>query len=210
MKLISASPSPFARKVRIALAEKRIPYDLETEVPWNPDATVGRVNPLGKVPVLILDDGRSVYDSRLILEFLEAEYPDPPLFPADAKERFGARQIEVLADGVCDAVVLIVLERTRPPAKQSRGWIERQQRKVEAGIAALAESAGEPFMLGRHFGLADIAVGSMLAYLDLRLPDFPWRARHPLLLRLLQRLDQRPSFAASVPTAQTIDPAGLA
>lgn len=206
MRLLSAAPSPFARKVRVALAEKRIPFELVTEVPWNPGAEAARLNPLGKVPVLLLDDGEALFDSRFILEWLEAKHPEPPLLPPGVDERLRAKQLEVLADGVCDAVVLIFLERQRPPGRHSEAWVERQMRKVEAGTESVAgRVAGQPFASGERFGLADIAVGSMLGYLDLRLPEFPWRVRHPGLAALMGRLSERPSFQATAPAPQTLD-----
>lgn len=205
MKLISATPSPYARKVRIALAEKKIPFELVTEVPWAAGAAVAQLNPLGKVPTLILDDGEALFDSRLIFEYLELKYPLPPLLPADLDGRIAAKRFEVLADGVCDAVVLVVIERSRVTARQSPEWIARQQAKIAAGVAAIAAATdGRGTVLATGFGLADIAVGAMLGYLDLRFPELPWRARYPNLVALATRLAARPSFAATVPTAQTI------
>ena len=134
MRLLSATPSPYARKVRIALAEKGLPFELVTEVPWSPEAATPRHNPLGKLPVLVLDDGETVYESRLILEWLEVRHPDPALFPRDPDELLAAKRLEVLADGVCDALVLLAWERRRPEAHRSRPWTERQARKVERGV----------------------------------------------------------------------------
>lgn len=204
MKLISATPSPYARKVRIALAEKSIPFELLTEVPWDRDASTPRHNPLGKVPVLIPDAGEPVYESRFILEWLELRHPDPPLVPRDVDGLLAARALEVLADGVCDATVLTLLEGMRPEGCRSAPWIERQRRKIEAGVAEIARRVPPqgPFALGVGFGLGDIAVGAMLGYLDLRLPDFDWSARHPHLRALAARLAERPSFRETVPAPQ--------
>ena len=204
MKLLSATPSPYARKVRIALAEKGIAFELVTEVPWNPGAEVPQYNPLGKVPALVLDDGTTLFDSRLILEYLELKHPEPRLLPEDIDRRIAAKRFEVLADGVCDAVVLILLERMRPVERQSTAWVERQRAKVDAGIAEIAAKTARPFVLGPEFGHADIAVGAMLGYLDLRLPEVPWRERYPSLVALMARLSARPSFAATAPVAQQI------
>lgn len=204
MRLISATPSPFARKVRIALAEKSIPFELVTEVPWNDTTATPRYNPLEKLPILILDDGTSVYESHHILEWIEAKHPTPPLLPADIDARLFARRVEVVADGVCDAVVLLFLERTRAPDHQSAEWKARQIRKVDGGMRALAEwAADKPFIQDR-FGLADIATGTVCGYLDVRFPDHPWRTRHPALSAYSHALERRPSFAATVPVAQTI------
>jgi glutathione S-transferase len=141
MKLLSATPSPYARKVRIALAEKGIPFELVTEVPWNADATTPRYNPLEKLPVLILDSGETVYESRFILEWLEIRHPEPALFPNDPDELLAARRLEVLADGVCDACVLLFWERRRPEAHQSQPWTARQMRKIEGGLNEIARLA---------------------------------------------------------------------
>jgi glutathione S-transferase len=208
LRLLSATPSPYARKARIALAEKGVPFELVTEVPWNADASAPRHNPLGKIPVLILEDGSSVYESRLILEWLEIKHPRPPLFPADPDELLAAKRLEALADGVCDAFVLLFWERRRPEAHQSRPWMERQSRKIEGGLAEVARLVppGGTYCVGDRFGLADIAVGSMLGYLLVRFPELDWAPAHPHLAELHARLSERPSFAATVPTPQRLEP----
>lgn len=207
MRLISATPSPYARKVRIALAEKGIPFELITEVPWNQDTSTPRFNPLEKLPVLLLDDGGSVYESSHILEWLETKHPTPALFPADADARLEAKRLQVLADGVCDAVVIILFERMRPAAKQSEPWLERQLRKVRGGVREIARSVGErEFAVGDRFGLADLAVGSLLGYLLLRFAEFDWRAQYPDLAAYGARLETRASFRATTPAPQTISP----
>ena len=205
LQLISATPSPYARKVRIALAEKGIPFELVTEVPWNSTTATPKHNPLEKLPVLIFEDGSSVYESRYILEVIEAKWPQPALVPADTWEKLAARKVEVLADGICDALVLLFWERHRPAAQQSTEWIARQRRKVDGGLRALAETAGDrAWVVGGSFGLADIATGTVLRYLDVRFPEHPWRSEHPNLAALSARLEARPSFAATVPVAQVI------
>jgi glutathione S-transferase len=203
MKLLSATPSPYARKVRIALAEKGLEFELVTEVPWDDDASAPAYNPLGKIPVLILDDGQSVFESSFILEWLEARHPEPPLLPPDVDGRLEARRLEVIADGVCDATVLTLFERMRGEGC-SAPWLARQRRKIEAGTAALAAAVppGARFALGDAFGLADIAIGSTLGYLSLRLPDFDWPAAHPALADWFARISTRPSFASTVPAPQ--------
>ncbi len=143
LQLISAMPSPYARKVRIALAEKSIPFELRTEVPWDSTTETPRYNPLEKLPVLLLENGGSVYESRFILEYLEAKYSVPPLLPDDIDGKLAARHVEVLCDGVCDACVLLFWERHRAPEHQSAEWIARQRRKVDGGLRAIAQLAGE-------------------------------------------------------------------
>jgi glutathione S-transferase len=204
-RLISATPSPYARKVRIALAEKGIPFELTTEVPWDRTTETPRHNPLEKLPVLVLPDGTGLYESRYILEWLEAKHPSPPLLPDDLDGRLAARKVEVICDGVCDALVLLFWERRRPPEHQSREWAARQRRKVDGGLGALAAIAGgRDWVVGDRFGLADIATGTVLRYLDVRFPEHPWRAAHPNLVALSDRLERRPSFAATVPIPQVI------
>jgi glutathione S-transferase len=205
LRLISATPSPYARKVRIALAEKGIPFELVTEVPWNSTTQTPKHNPLEKLPVLIFEDGGSVYESRYILEVIEAKWPEPALVPADTWERLAARKVEVIADGICDALVLLFWERHRPAEQRSTEWIARQRRKVDGGLRALAETAGDrEWVVGDRFGLADIATGTVLRYLDVRFPEHPWRSQYPDLVALSARLEARPAFAATVPLPQVI------
>lgn len=204
-RLISATPSPYARKVRIALIEKGIPFTLQTEIPWHADTATPAFNPLEKLPVLVLPDGTGIYESRFILEWLEVKHPAPRLLPDAPDEILAARQVEVIADGICDAVVLLFFERRR--SAPSEAWMERQRRKVEGGVRALAERAeraGEGPLVGGRFGLADIAAGTTLRYLAVRFAEFDWPSRHLPLAALSARLEARPSFAATVPVPQAI------
>ena len=203
-QLISATPSPYARKVRIALAEKCLPFTLLTEVPWDSSTITPRYNPLEKLPVLLLPDGSSVYESSYILQYLELKYPKPALLPGDIDGQLAARKLEVLCDGVCDAVVLSLFERMRSDGV-SAPWLARQRRKIEGGVAEMARLVGErQWAVGDAFGLGDIAVGTVLGYLSLRFQDLRWRALYPDLARFSDRLEQRTSFKDSVPFAQTI------
>jgi len=205
LRLISATPSPYARKVRIALAEKQVPFELVTEVPWDSTTLTPKYNPLEKLPVLILENGDSVYESRFILEWIEAKYPEPPMTPADLDGKLEARRVEVVCDGICDACVLLFWERHRPVEQRSEEWQARQLRKVDGGMRALAEWAGDKeFVVGEKFGLADIATGTVCRYLDVRFPEYPWRERHPNLAAYSDRIERRPSFAGSVPVPQKI------
>jgi len=205
MKLLIAEPSPFARKVRVALHEKGIEFEQVLDNPWNLDARTGQINPLGKLPVLDTGDGRQIYDSRVIIEYLETLGWAPALLGQDAGARVMHRQIEALADGVCDAVVLIVLERARLVALRSTDWLERQQHKVTAGIAEAARLLdGREWYVGEAFGLADLSVGCMLGYVDLRVPEIEWRRAYPDLDALARRLESRPSFRRSRPESQSI------
>jgi glutathione S-transferase len=203
--LISATPSPYARKVRIALIEKGLPFELRTEVPWHGATQTPRHNPLEKLPVLLTEGGEAVYESRFILEWLEARHPAPRLLPDTIEGVLAARQVEVVCDGVCDANVLLFFERRRDAP--SEPWIARQRRKVEGGVRwlnARAEAARGGFLVGGRFGLADIAAGTALRFLAVRLPEYDWAAEFPALAEMSARLEERPSFAATVPVPQTI------
>ncbi len=204
-KLISATPSPYARKVRIALAEKQIPFELITEVPWDKTTATPQHNPLEKLPILILADGSSVYESSFILQYLELKHPETPLLPADVDGKIAARRLEVLADGVCDAFVLSFFERMRPATHQSPEWIARQRRKIDGGVAEMARLIGDrAFAVGDRFGLGDIAAGTALGYFSVRFPEFDWPAQYPDLAAYCARMEARPSFKASIPVAQKI------
>jgi glutathione S-transferase len=204
-RLISATPSPYARKVRIALAEKGLPFELVTEVPWDTATTVPLHNPLEKLPVLLLPDGGSVYESSYILHWLELRHPETPLLPSDPDGILAARRFEVLCDGICDAVVLTFFERQRAEDARSVPWLDRQCRKIEGGLAEIARLAGErTWTVGDRFTLGDIAAGTVVGYLAVRFPELDWRTRYPNLARLSDRLEARPSFRDSVPYAQTI------
>ncbi len=205
MRLISATPSPFARKVRIALIEKGIPFDLLTEVPWNDDTSLPQYNPLEKLPVLLPPGGEPLFQSSYILEWLERRHPEPALLPKDDDGILAHKRLEVIADGMCDAVVLILFERMRSQGQQSEPWIMRQDRKINGGLKALSAAVGDkPYALGDSFGLADIAIGSVLGYLGVRYAQLDWRAAYPNLATYADGLFARPSFADSMPAPQTI------
>jgi glutathione S-transferase len=200
MKLIASPTSPYGRKVRIALAEKRIEYVLVEASPWAPGNAVSDFNPLGKIPVLVLDDGTALYDSRVIVEYLDTVSPVSRLIPEPSRQRIAVRRWEALADGICEAASAQVLEQQRPARQQSRDWIERQTGKVTLGVAELARELGErSWCSGESYSLADIATGCALGYLDLRLPDLGWRVDYPNLLRHADKLAKRPSFAETAP-----------
>ncbi len=205
MRLISATPSPYARKVRIALIEKGIAFELLTEVPWNDDTSLPQHNPLEKLPVLLPPGGEPLFQSSYILEWLERRYPDPPLLPKDDNGILAHKRLEVIADGMCDAVILILFERMRSQGQQSEPWIMRQDRKINGGLKALSEAVGDkPYALGGKFGLADIAIGSVLGYLGVRYAQLDWRAAYPDLATYADGLFARSSFADSIPAPQTI------
>jgi glutathione S-transferase len=201
MKLFITPTSPYARKVRVVLAEKHIECELVT-VPSlaAPDSPVPAYNPLGKVPTLVLDDGTSYYDSVVIVDYLDHKTPVARLIPQDNSHRALVRRWEALADGVCDAAVAVVMEKRRPPEKQDEALIERQMLKVTRGLRAMSEDMGDDkWTAGDRFTLADIATGCVLGYLDLRMPELGWREQYPNLAQLYEQVMARPSFKDSEP-----------
>jgi len=201
MKLIGSLASPYVRKVRIAMAEKKLDYEFVLEDVWAADTTIQASNPLGKVPCLVMEDGGAMFDSRVIVEYLDTLTPVGKLIPPNGRERAEVKCWEALADGVADAGVLIRLERTqRPQAQQSPAWIERQMGKVTAGLTALAAGLGDkPFCAGNHYTLADVATGCALAWLAFRFPEIDWRTDHPNLAKLHEKLSERASFKETAP-----------
>ena len=202
MKLIASLTSPYARKVRIALAEKKIECDFVEQSPWDADSDVPTFNPLGKVPVLVLDDGSSLFDSRVIAEYIDSVSPVSRLIPEPSRQRIVVKRWEALADGICDAASAMVIEARRPARQQNREWLERQRRKIESGLKELANELGErAWCNGEAYSLADIATGCALGYLDLRHPEVSWRSAYPNLVRLAEKLAKRASFSETVPPA---------
>jgi glutathione S-transferase len=203
MKLIGSLSSPYVRKVRVVLAEKKLDYQLELENVWAPETTIQQLNPLGKVPCLIMEDGYAMQDSRVIVEYLDAVSPVCKLLPPNGRERADIKCWEALADGVLDAGVLVRLERNlRPKEQQSEQWIARQLQKVELGLASMSERLDDgAWCAGNHYSLADVAVGCCLGWLSFRFPEIDWRSKHPNLGRLFDKLSERPSFKDTVPQA---------
>lgn len=203
MKLIGSLASPYARKARIVLAEKKLDYKFELEDVWSGDTRICDSNPLGKVPCLLLEDGAAMYDSRVIVEYLDTLTPVCKLLPPSGRDRAEVKCWEALADGVADAGVLVRLERTlRPAEQQSPAWVDRQMHKVNLGLRAMSDKLGDaPFCAGNHYTLADVAVGCALGWLSFRFPDIAWRDDFPNLARLYDKLSERPSFKDTVPQA---------
>ena len=200
MKLIGSLTSPYVRKVRVALIEKRMDIAFKKEDVWSPDTAIGESNPLGKVPVLVLDDGTCLFDSRVIVEFLDARSPMHRLIPDSGRERAEVKVWEALADGCQDAAVAILLERKRASEMQSHDWIARQARKVDAALASMSRSLGKsPWCYGNKFSLADIAVGVALGYLSFRFPENNWLTTYTNLRSHFEKLMQRDSFRETQP-----------
>ena len=200
MKLIASLTSPFVRKVRVVMAEKKLDFQMEIENVWAPDTKIQESNPLGKVPCLVMEDGGTLFDSRVIVEYLDTLSPVSRLIPQTGRERAAVNCWEALADGALDACIIIVKEVQRPDSQQSADWIARQYGKIDAALSAMEESLGEQsFCMGVNYTLADIAVGCVLGYLDLRFPQVDWRLNHPNLTRLGKKLSTRPAFLDTDP-----------
>lgn len=208
MKLIGSLTSPYVRKVRVVLAEKKLDYQFVAEDVWTSDV-IQKINPLGKVPCLVMEGQDTitgaVFDSRVIVEYLDTLSPVGKLIPPSGRQRVEVRTWEALADGMLDAAILARLEETwagRREGERSRAWIDRQMGKVHACVKAMSQGLGEkPFCSGNHFSLSDIAVGCALFYLSFRFPQIDWRGDYPNLGRLADKLAARQSFADTVPPA---------
>lgn len=204
MKLLGSSASPYVRKVRVVMAEKKLEYAFVPEDVWAADTAIAESNPLGKVPCLVMEGAEALFDSRVIVEYLDTLSPVGRLIPTMGRERAEIKTWEALADGLMDAAILARLETTwagRTKAQRSQAWIDRQLVKVNAALKAMSRGLAEkPFCGGIHMTLADIAVGCALGYLDFRFPDIAWRSEYPNLVRLHDKLMQRASFADTVPS----------
>ncbi len=204
MKLIGSVNSPYVRKVRIVMAEKKLDYQFAHEDVWGSDAILAS-NPLGKVPCLVMEGGEAVFDSRVIVEYLDARSPLARLIPEPNRERTEVRTWEALADGILDAAILARLEATwsgRTAEQRSQAWIDRQMTKVDASLIAIATGlAAKAWCTGIHMTLADVAVGCALGYLDFRFPQLAWRTDHANLARLADKLNARQSFIDTAPPA---------
>ena len=204
MKLIGSANSPYVRKVRIVMAEKKLDYQFILEDVWAANTTISASNPLGKVPCLVMEGGEAVFDSRVIVEYLDTLSPVGKLIPSQGRERAEVKTWEALADGLLDAAILARLEATwagRSAQERSDAWIERQMGKIEATLKAMSTGlADKAFCSGIHLSLSDVAVGCALGYLDLRFPQINWRETYPNLAKLQEKLVQRPSFIETQPS----------
>ncbi len=202
MKLFTAPTSPYARKVRIVLVEKKIDCEYVDDNPWEAQSAVPPFNPLGKIPVLVLDDGTPLYDSRVIVGYLDTLTPVSRLIPGPSRQRIAVRRWEALADGVCDAALTALRETKRPAQQQSCEWIARQLEKIRRGVAEMSNELGDrAWCSGDAYTLADIAAGCALGYLDLRHPSIDWRGEYSNLANHAEKLGKRASFAETAPPA---------
>lgn len=200
MKLIGSLTSPYVRKARIVLAEKKIDYEFIIDNPASPDSVALRYNPLARIPVLVLDDDSALFDSPVIVEYLDNLSPNNKLFPQPSRERIEVKRWEALADGLMDAAVGIRLELQRLEAQRSAAWMQRERDVIDRSVAMMAEDlADRNWCMGTPFTYADAAVGCALGYLDFRFADIDWRSRHANLTGFFSRLCQRQSFVDTAP-----------
>ena len=203
MKLLGSPGSPYARKARIAMLEKKIACEFVFDRPSNPESQVPKHNPLGKVPVLVLDGGKSIYDSSVIVEYFDGIGTGANLIPADFAARIAVRQWEALGDGIVDAIVALTHDsRYSETCDANAGWYQKQLKKIDGGLAALEHDIGaNEFCFGNAFGLADICAGMALGYLDRAYSSHDWRGRYPGLQRYAGQLFSRASFQQTLPAA---------
>lgn len=203
MKLIGSTTSPYVRKVRVVMAEKKLDYGFVQENVWAEASTIGTVNPLGKVPCLVMEAGDRLFDSRVIVEYLDTLSPVGKLIPSTGRGRAEVKTWEALADGLLDAAILARLENTftgRQEGQRSPAWIEHQMGKVQASLLAMSTGlADKPYCSSIYLSLSDIAVGCALGWLEFRFPEITWRTDYPNLDRLFNKLMQRPSFTDTKP-----------
>ena len=207
LTLISATPSPYARKNRIALLEKGIPFELKSEIPWHSTTETPKYNPLEKLPILLFDDGRPpIYESWFIQEYIVQKYQGtgPALMPKSLDDQLLVRQIQILADGACDAMGLVFFETSRGELR-SQEWHDRQLRKVNGVLKAMDElvkkSSGK-FLVCDEFSIADIAVGALLGFMNMVETNFgliQWTDVYPELKRYWEMLEERESFKETQP-----------
>ena len=203
MKLLGSSSSPYVRKVRVVMAEKKLDYVFVPEDVWSAQTTIAESNPLGKVPCLVMEGGEALFDSRVIVEYLDTLSPVGKLLPPVGRDRAEIKTWEALADGLLDAAILARLEATwdgRTDGQRSQAWIDRQLDKIHASVKSMSQGLGDKaFCAGIYLSLADIAVGVALSYLDFRFAQIDWRTDHPNLVRLHDKLMLRPSFVDTRP-----------
>lgn len=211
-RLINARPSPFGRRVAIALIEKGLEFEVTFDVPWGPDTCTPEYSPFQQLPILVTPEGETLYESGFILEWLETKVPDPPLLPADPDRRLEARHRQMLGERLMDFAQALVFEYNRP--EPSPHWIERQSRKIVGGVQALERAYGAGRRVaGNPLDTGDIAVATTLLLFDFispaglgpDLPEFHWRNAAPALTEAVERLGQRPSFIATRPQPMDVD-----
>ncbi len=201
MKILGTTQSPYVRKVRVCAHERGLDCPLEFADVWADRGGIYDVNPLGKIPCLVADGVLPLFDSRVIVEYLDEVGDAPRLIPQDFRDRIAARRVEALADGCLDAGILLRWEQVvRDASYRDPAWIARQSLKVASGIDALAaELEDREYFIGESFSLADVAAGVALGWFRFRFPELDWPQRHTALASYFERLSTRSSFVSTFP-----------
>lgn len=200
-KLILSTTSPYARRVRITALENKIDFDVAVDVPWNEDTRVIELNPLGKVPVWITESNENIFDSRVIVEFLEIQN-GYKFSSADPAKYLKIKRIESLAEGVMDASLCLFAERKkRPKELQHQWWLDRQFGKLNRGLTQLQDLLGSrEYIFDNRLTVADFALISALGYVQLRFnDDFSLKEKYPELMGYYDRLMNRESVKSTIP-----------
>ncbi|WP_312211741.1 glutathione S-transferase [Pseudescherichia sp.] len=199
MKLIGSYTSPYVRKISVILLEKGITFEFVNEFPYNGENGVAHYNPLGKVPALVTDEGEVWYDSPIIAAYLELLDVAPAMLPQEPKAALKLRQIEALADGVMDAALVSVREQARPAAQQSETELLRQREKISRALDRLEKHVSEGDIQPDALNVATIAVACAIGYINFRRVSPGWCVDRPQLVKLVETLFQRESFARTEP-----------
>ena len=200
MKLLGSNTSPYVRKVRLVLLEKNIPHEYVLDPPTDPASLVLRVNPLGRIPALILDDGFCVFDSPVITDYADTLNDTPILIPrSDPAARLRVKRWEALADGIMDSAVVVRTESIRPTEKQQAATLELHNTAIGKALEYSAQLLGtRNWCEGESITLADLALLSALMYLDLRQTERDWRGTHPNLATWFMQISARASVRATL------------
>ncbi|EOL8938082.1 glutathione S-transferase [Cronobacter dublinensis] len=199
MKLIGSYTSPFVRKISVMLLEKGITFEFINESPYAEENGMAQYNPLGKVPALVTEKGETWFDSPIIAQYIELLDTPPALVPQEPFAALKVRQLEALADGVMDAALVSVREQARPAAQQSENELLRQREKINRSLDALEGYAADGTLKADELTLATIAVGCAIGYLNFRRVAPGWCAQRPHLVKLVESLFARESFARTEP-----------
>jgi len=198
VQLLASFTSPYARKVKVVAREKGIMAHMEEVFcdPWTDPDELKEHNPHGKVPVLITDEGFSLFNSQVIVDYLEATFDGPKLVPSSGRSRWEVLNAVSLADGVLDASVVAFLERKRPEPEQWTMLIDRNIGKVKRAVIRMGETYSA---LPQELTLAHIMYANALEYVDFRLPDVDWHNEHKGLAEWAQEISNRPSMQETLP-----------
>lgn len=201
MKLVGSYTSPYVRKISIVMLEKGITFEFVNDMPYEAQNKVTQYNPLGKVPALVTDDGEVWFDSPIIVQYLELLDIAPALLPREPLASLKIRQIEALTDGIMDAGLVSVREQARPPAQQSETELLRQREKITRSLDALEKYVADGTLNANELNIATIAVACAMSYLNFRRVSPGWCVDRPNLVKLVETLFQRESFARTEPPA---------